>query len=365
MDFGTCAAVEDSGVRAAAAEALEAILERLRSRDVERMIEAAREIRRLTKTSSRHRRLLSGAIDPLVVMLQKEKLECREAAILALINLAVKDEGNKIKIVDAGALDPLIGFLQSTNSNLQEFATAALLTLSATSINKQIISSTDAIPLLVKIMKNGSQQAKVDAVMALYNLSTISGNLETILRAQSISPLISVFKSCNKCSKTADKCCTLLESLLSFDEGRTALTAEEGGVLALVEVLEEGSWHGKEHAVGALLTLCESDRSRYRDVILKEGVIPGLLELTVQGTPKSRSKARQLLKLLRNAPYQRSELEADALQNLVCNIVSRMDGEECAGKAKKMLADMVQVSMEQSLRHLQQRALVCIPSDLP
>ncbi|PKA53768.1 U-box domain-containing protein 4 [Apostasia shenzhenica] len=136
-------------------------------------------------------------------------------------------------------------------------------------------------------------------------------------------------------------------------------------LLALVEVLEEGSWHGKEHAVGALLTLCESDRSRYRDVILKEGVIPGLLELTVHGTPKSRSKARQLLKLQRNAPYQRSELEADALQNLVCNIVSRMDGEECAGEAKKMLADMVQVSMEQSLRHLQQRALVCIPSDLP
>jgi hypothetical protein len=33
--------------------------------------------------------------------------------------------------------------------------------------------------------------------------------------------------------------------------------------------------------VGALLTMCESDRSRYRDLILNEGAIPGLLELTV------------------------------------------------------------------------------------
>ncbi|PRQ45626.1 hypothetical protein RchiOBHm_Chr3g0493511 [Rosa chinensis] len=111
--------------------------------------------------------------------------------------------------------------------------------------------------------------------------------------------------------------------------------------------------------------MCQSDRCKYREALLKEGVIPGLLELTVQGTAKSQSKAQTLLRLLRESPYPRSELEPDTLENIVSNIISQIDGEDQSGKAKKMLAEMVQVSMEQSLRHLQQRALVCTPTDLP
>ncbi|KAJ0867381.1 hypothetical protein HanRHA438_Chr12g0562491 [Helianthus annuus] len=93
-------------------------------------------------------------------------------------------------------------------------------------------------------------------------------------------------------------------------------------------------------------------------------MIPGLLELTVQGTLKSRTKAHTLLRLLRESPYRRPEFESETLETILSNIVSQIDGEEQCGNAKKMLAEMVQVSMEQSLRHLQQRALVCNPSDL-
>ncbi|KAG9448992.1 hypothetical protein H6P81_008957 [Aristolochia fimbriata] len=328
-------------------------------------VEGAREIRRLTKTSSKNRRLFSDAIEPLVSMLRSESFDCNESALLALLNLAVKDERNKIKIVDAGALDPLICFLQSHDSTLREYATAALLTLSASSVNKPIISASAAIPLLVQVLRDGTQQAKVDALMALYNLSTLPKNLNVILSVQAIPPLINLLKSCKKSSKTAEKCSALLESLLNFDEARTALTAEEGGVLTVVEVLEDGSLQSREHAVGALLTMCQSDRTRYREAILNEGAIPGLLELTVQGTPKTQSKARMLLQLLRDSPYPRSELHADTLENIVSNIVSQIDGEDRSGKAKKMLAEMVQVSMEQSLRHLQQRAFICTPNELP
>lgn len=209
----------------------------------------------------------------------------------------------------------------------------------------------------MEVLKGGNPQAKNDVVMALYNLSTIADNLQAILSAQPIPPLIELLKGGKRSSKTADKCCALLESLLAFDQCRVALTSEEGGVLAVVEVLEEGSLQGREHAVGALLTMCESDRSRYRDLILNEGAIPGLLELTVHGTPKSRMKAHVLLDLLRNSPYSRPKLPADTLENIVTNIASQIDGEDRGGgKAKKMLAEMVKVSMEQSLRHLQRRA---------
>ncbi|KAI3462601.1 hypothetical protein Pfo_019264 [Paulownia fortunei] len=337
----------------------------LQSDDPNLRVQAAKDIRRLTKTSQRYRRLLSGAVGPLVDMLRCSSADANEAALAALLNLAVKDETNKINIIHAGALKPIIGFLQSENVTLQEHAAAALITLSASSVNKPIISASGAIPLLVDILRFGGSQAKFDAVMALYNLSTHPENVILILQTEPIPPLISLLKSCKKSSKTVEKCTALIESLVGFDEGRTVLTSEEGGILAVVEVLEGGSLQSREHAVGALLTMCQSDRSKYREPILSEGVIPGLLELTVQGTAKSQSKAQTLLRLLRDTPYPRSELQPDTLENIVCNIISQIDGEDQTGKAKQMLSEMVQVSMEQSLRHLQQRALVCTPADLP
>ncbi|KAK2986723.1 hypothetical protein RJ640_010948 [Escallonia rubra] len=379
----------------------------LLSDDVRLRVQAAKEIRRLTKTSQRCRRHFSAAVRPLVDMLRSGSVEANEAALLALLNLAVKDETrqtqhdleiiahdfltiptqnstlqfpyssppseltfpslfrNKISIVDAGALGPIICFLQSENSNLQEHATASLLTLSASTVNKPDISASGAIPLLVNILRHGSPQAKVDAVMALYNLSTYSDNLSLILQAEPIPSIVNLLKAHKKSSKTAEKCSALLESFMGFEEGRSALTSEDGGVLAVVEVLEGGSLQSREHAVGTLLMMCQSDRCKYREPILREGVIPGLLELTVQGTPKSQSKAQLLLRLLRDSPYPRSDFQPDTLENIVCNIISQIDGEDQCGKAKQMLAEMVQVSMEQSLRHLQQRALVCTPADLP
>ncbi|CAL5363565.1 unnamed protein product [Camellia sinensis] len=66
--------------------------------------------------------------------------------------------------------------------------------------------------------------------------------------SSAVPPL--VLKTCkNKSSKTAENCTALLESLVGFDEGRTALPSEDGGVLAVVEVLASGSLPSREHTV--------------------------------------------------------------------------------------------------------------------
>ncbi|KAF3585307.1 hypothetical protein F2Q69_00032490 [Brassica cretica] len=337
---------------------IQRVLSLIRSEDPDSRLFAAKEIRRLTKTSHRCRRHFSQAVEPLVSMLRFESPESHhEAALLALLNLAVKDEKNKVSIIEAGALEPIINFLQCNSTTLQEYASASLLTLSASATNKPIIGANGVIPLLVKVIQHGSPQAKVDAVMALSNLSTLSTNLSMIIATKPLLPILSLLKSSKKSSKTSEKCCSLIESLIvSGEEARTGLVSYEGGVFAVVEVLENGSLQAREHAVGVLLTLCQSDRSKYREPILREGVIPGLLELTVQGTSKSRTKAQRLLSLLRNSKSPRSEVQPDTIENIVSSLISHIDGDDQSGKAKKMLAEMVQVSMEKSLRHLQERA---------
>lgn len=266
-------------------------------------------------------------------------------------------------IVENGGLEPILSFYELGNMNMQEHATALLATLSASSAKRLAIGASGAIPFLVSVLDQGTPQAKMDAVMALTNLSSEKHNLAIILQSQPVAYLVNILKTSKKTSKISERCSAVLESLVGFEEGRVSLTSVEGGVLAVVEVLERGSPQNREHAVGTLLAMCQSDRCRYRGPILKEGVIPGLLELTVQGTPNAQTKAHTLLRLLRESPYPRSELEPDTLENIVCDIISQIEGEEKPGNAKQMLADMVQVSMEQSLRHLQQRALVCTSSE--
>ncbi|XP_010463794.1 PREDICTED: U-box domain-containing protein 7-like [Camelina sativa] len=356
----TAAAVSSSSVSVSSSSSasIQRVLSLIRSEDSDSRLFAAREIRRLTKTSHRCRRHFSQAVEPLVSMLRFDSPESHhEAALLALLNLAVKDEKNKVSIIEAGALEPIINFLQSNSPTLQEYASASLLTLSASANNKPIIGANGVIPLLVNVIKHGSPQAKADAVMALSNLSTLPDNLSMILSTKPLSPILNLLKSSKKSSKTSEKCCSLIESLMvSGEEPRSGLISNEGGVLAVVEVLENGSLQAREHAVGVLLTLCQSDRSKYREPILREGVIPGLLELTVQGTSKSRTKAQRLLCLLRDSESPRSEVQPDTIENIVSSLISHIDGDDQSGKAKKMLAEMVQVSMEKSLRHLQERA---------
>lgn len=74
---------------------IEQVSEKLIIGDLETKIQAAREIRRLVRKSSvktRSKFAAAGVIQPLVFMLLSSNLDAREAALLALLNLAVRNE---------------------------------------------------------------------------------------------------------------------------------------------------------------------------------------------------------------------------------------------------------------------------------
>jgi vacuolar protein 8 len=231
---------------------------------------------------------------------------------------------NKVQIVTAGAVPPLVELLKMQTNGIRELATAAILTLSSAATNKPIIAVSGAAPLLVQILKSGSVQGKVDAVTTLHNISSSTENPIELLDASAVSPLINLLKDCKKYSNFAEKATSLLEILSNSEEGRIAISLTEGGILTLVETVEDGSLVSTEHAVGALLSLCQSCRDKYRELILKEGAIPGLLRLTVEGTVEAQDRARTLLDLLRNSP-QEKRLDSSVLEKIVYDMAERLD----------------------------------------
>ncbi|KAL3332618.1 hypothetical protein AABB24_032934 [Solanum stoloniferum] len=349
---------------------IEEIAEKLKTavEEVEK-IEAAKEIRKLVRKSSfsgktRSRFSAAGVIPPLVDMLQpcSYSLLAREAALLALLNLASRNERNKIRIVASGAIPPLVELLKFQNGNLKELAAAAILTLSAAAANKPTIAASGVGPLLVQILSSGTVQGRVDSVTALHNLSTSKEDPKLVLDARAVYPLMNLLKDCKKYSKFAEKTTALLEILSNSEEGRDAITNADSGILTLVETVEDGSLVSTEHAVGALLSLCQSSRDKYRELILKEGAIPGLLRLTAEGTPLAQERARTLLDLLRDSPPE-NRFSSSTLERIVYDFAAQVDGtDKAADTAKRLLQDMVHRSMELSMSRLQLRASSCTPS---
>ncbi|KAK1429722.1 hypothetical protein QVD17_11940 [Tagetes erecta] len=100
----------------------------------------------------------------------------------------------------------------------------------------------------------------------------------------------------------AEKAMVVLSSLAEVEERKAAIV-DEGGVQALVEVIEDGaSVKEKEFAVVTLLQLCEGvNGARIRGLLVGEGVILLLVALSQTVTARAKHKAETLLWYVKEA----------------------------------------------------------------
>lgn len=208
-------------------------------------------------------------------------------------------------IVKSGALPVLLNLLRCESEALIELTIAALLILSSCKTNKLAIASSGAIQLMVEILNMNnviiSKQARLDAIATLHNLSTCHQIVPSLVSCGVIFSLLQIIQySLEKPGELVDKAIALLDDIIfSSKNALKEAAATHGAIRALVEIIEEGSMERKEHAVRILLLICQSCREIYRGLILKEGAMPGLLQLSVDGTWGAKTMARELLFLLR------------------------------------------------------------------
>ncbi|KAL4190320.1 hypothetical protein AMTRI_Chr07g24140 [Amborella trichopoda] len=272
------------------------LVESLGSQSSQVQKEAAAELRLLAKHEMENRVLIAecGAIPPLVSLLRSQDEKTQENAVTALLNLSI-NEKNKRLIVDSGAIDSLIEVLNSGTPEAKENSAATLFSLSVIEEYKVKIGRSGAIQSLVELLNSGTLRGKKDAATALFNLSIFHENKARIVKAGAVKCLIWLM---DLTGGMVDKSVAVLSNLATIPEGRSAI-AEEGGIPALVEVVELGSQRGKENAASTLLLLCMNS-NRYCSLVLQEGAVPPLVALSQSGTPRAKEKAQQLLSHFRN-----------------------------------------------------------------
>lgn len=270
---------------------------------VEEKYLAAEEIRILAKTDAKARSLFGegGAIPALVELLSgaiNSDDQCaQETVALSLLNVAITDDRNKAAVVAAGGVPLFVELLKAGSSRAcKEAAVAALLTLSCLNENKACIGSSGAIPLLVQLLISGSNQGRKDALTTLYNLTILLGNRPRVVRAGAI-PILVHLLSLRKVD-LLEKIVALLYILAYIEEGRFTIANTEGGIPVLAEILDTGSTKEREHAAATLLLMCTSSL-QHSQLVLREGVIPTLVSLSVGSSPRAQDKAQKLLQHFR------------------------------------------------------------------
>ncbi|KAK2365489.1 U-box domain-containing protein [Trifolium repens] len=320
------------------------IVENLWNGDSEAQIQAAMELSRLCN-KQKLKLAENGVMVPLVSMLHSENYEVIEASLCAFLSLSFGSDRNKIRIVRYGVLPILLNLLHCESQTVIQLSLAAMLTLSSCKANKIAIASSGAVQVLVTYINSSNiqTQSQLDAIATLHNLTTCQDIIPLIVSSGVIFSLLELIHGSVKSSLLAEKAIGLLENIVSSSESALCEAASTGGAIRiLVETIEDGSSLGKEHAVGILLLICQSCREKYRVLILTDGVMPGLLQLSVDGTWRAKSVAGELLLLLRDCSSyssRRKQINHKLIEQLMEEIDA--EGDKLADTTLRLVEEMI------------------------
>ncbi|CAL9239761.1 unnamed protein product [Arabidopsis halleri] len=242
-------------------------------------------------------RFLGSAVD-------ENNAAAQDSGAMALFNLAVNNNRNKELMLTSGVIPLLEKMISSSES--QGSATALYLNLSCLDEAKSVIGSSQAVPFLVQLLQREIEtQCKLDALHALYNLSTYSPNIPALLSSNIIKSLQGLLTSTGE-NLWTEKSLAVLLNLASSQEGKDEAVSSQGMISSLATVLDMGDTTEQEQAVSCLLILCNGRESCIQ-MVLQEGVIPSLVSISVNGTPRGREKSQKLLMLFREQRQQRDQ----------------------------------------------------------
>ncbi|KAF8378111.1 hypothetical protein HHK36_029448 [Tetracentron sinense] len=270
--------------------------------DTRRRCKVVEQIRLLLKDDEEARIFMgaNGFVDALVQFVgsavHEGNEEAQEIGAMALFNLAVNNDRNKKMMLSAGVIPLVDEMILKSNSYVS--ATALYLNLSYLNEAKPIIGLSQAVPFLVRLLQAETERpCKLDALRALYNLSTHSSNIPRLISADVIEGIQSLLTGSTD-HTWAENSIAVFINLASSKSGKEKIISAPGLISGLAAILDTDELYEQEQAVSCLLILCNGNE-KCCEMVLQEGVIPALVSISVNGTTRGKEKAQKLLMLFR------------------------------------------------------------------
>ncbi|XP_077253482.1 U-box domain-containing protein 45-like isoform X3 [Tasmannia lanceolata] len=184
------------------------------------------------------------------------------------------------------------------DSEISKEAMVILQMLSSHRCCKPKIVASGALYSIIKIIDSQVGELLVHAVKILYDLSSHSGIRPHLVCSGCISKLVPLLGD----GELSGTCIMILENLCDVEGARVAIAETNGCIASIVELLDTGSDDEQEHAVAILLSLCSQSFDCCQSV-MREGVIPSLVIMSVNGNSRAKESGLKLLLLLRDLEH--------------------------------------------------------------
>ncbi|KAK7307215.1 hypothetical protein VNO77_40076 [Canavalia gladiata] len=270
---------------------------------------AAFEIRLLSKTSIFSRSCLveAGLVPLLLLLLSSSDSLTQENAIAALLNLS-KYPKSRHEMVENWGLELIVGVLKKgLKIEARQHAAAVLFYLASNAEYGNLIGEEpEAIPSLIRLIKDGSDRSKKNGLVAMFGLLKHPENHRRLLAAGAIALLVNILKGCRKEDLITDSL-AILATLAEKSEG-TLEILHHGALHVAVEILScSTSRVGKEHCVSLLLSLSINGGVDVVAHLVKSPSLMGSLYSQLsEGTSRASKKASALIRVLHDFYERRS-----------------------------------------------------------
>ncbi|KAK7309498.1 hypothetical protein RJT34_06275 [Clitoria ternatea] len=282
---------------------------RLESGGEEEKNRAAFEIRLLSKSSIFSRSCLveAGLVPLLLKLLSSSDSLTQENAVAALLNLSKCSE-SRVEMVENKGLELIVKVLKKgLKIEARQHAAAVLFYLASNAENGKLIGGEpEAVPSLIRLIKDGSDRSKKNGLVAIFGLLKHPENHRRVIEAGAVSLLVSILKVCEKEDLVADSLASLA-TLAESCEGTLAIL-HCGALHVAVEILSCcTSRVGMEHCVALLLSLAMNGGVDVVAHLVKSPSLMGSLYTQLsEGTSRASKKASALIRVLHDFYERRS-----------------------------------------------------------
>ncbi|CAM0951206.1 unnamed protein product [Alopecurus aequalis] len=299
-DVGSSAVPFSTAAAGAARLAVAHILAQFSTGSTEERRKATCEARKLSKHSLYYRALFveANAVPWLLCLLSSMDASVQDNAVASLLSLS-KHPGGRAALVEAGGIGLVVDIVNvGAKAEAQQNAVAILFYLSSKiEYAEEIGRFPEAIPTLVRLIREGASRGRKNAMVSLYGLLQSPSNHAKAVTAGAVAALAGLLSS------DGDLACDTISVLARIAEqpaGALAMLAHPGLVTCLVEFLAaSASRSGKDHCVGLLVSLCRHGGDKVVALLgTMRGLMGSLHSLVADGSPITSKKARSLINVI-------------------------------------------------------------------
>ncbi|XP_020229526.1 U-box domain-containing protein 5 [Cajanus cajan] len=174
-------------------------------------------------------------------------------------------------------------------------ALAIMEELSGNWNEKANTAASSVLTSVSKILDSGNKEFQRKAIKIMYNFSSNSEICSYMVSLGCIPKLLPFFED----RTLLRDCILILKNLSDTKEGRVTFVETKGCIASVVEILDTGNDEEKEPALAIILSLC-SQRVEYCQMVMYEGILPSLVNISNKGSDMAKAYAVELLRLLRD-----------------------------------------------------------------